>query len=432
MSDEDLDDLAAWLRLSVTPGIGAAGKRHLLAAFGLPARIFAATPAALAATVTPSQAQALGVCPPGLEALLEATWRWLAEDPGQRAVLTLADPRYPAALLQTDDPPLMLYAMGAALATLSGRPCDDSGHVGTGITWPAAIAIVGSRNPTPQGELNARQFARSFAGSGLSVVSGLALGIDAAAHEGALEGALEYAGRPEALSPHAHPGSARAAWATMAVVGTGLDQVYPSRHRELARRIARCGLILSEYPVGTPPLAHHFPRRNRIISALGRGTLVVEAAMQSGSLITARYALEQGREVFAIPGSIHSTHARGCHALIKQGAKLVETAQDVIEELGVWEPHPRTPAPAGQRQAAADPGRAPQPAADTSPIEGGALDTERQALLHALGFEPLSLDVLVARTGQKPARLQALLLELELAGLASRMPGGLFQRRVVV
>ena len=172
--------------------------------------------------------------------------------------------------------------------------------------------MVGSRNPTPQGAQNARQFARALAGGGVTIVSGLALGIDAAAHEGALDG------------------SAPGALATIAVIGTGIDRVYPRQHRDLAHRIAGRGLIVSEYPIGTPPLAHNFPRRNRLIAGLSQGTLVVEAALQSGSLITARLASEQGKEVFAIPGSIHSPQSRGCHALIRQGAKLVETAEDVL------------------------------------------------------------------------------------------------------
>ncbi|RYY72743.1 MAG: DNA-protecting protein DprA, partial [Comamonadaceae bacterium] len=271
--------------------------------------------------------------------------------------------------LQTEDPPLMLYAQGRI-------PAD----------WPDAIAVVGSRNPTAQGLQNAREFSRSFAQAGWTVVSGLALGVDGAAHEGALEGAPE--GR----------------LATIAVVGTGLDRVYPSRHRDLAHRIAERGLILSEYPLGTGPLAENFPQRNRILSALARGTLVVEAALQSGSLITARLAAEQGRDVFAIPGSIHSAQARGCHALIKQGAKLVETAQDVLEELA--------------------PGvHAPAPAAVDAPVPPAS-----SALLDALGWDPTGLDALVARTGIAASTLQAQLLEFELAGRVARLPGGLFQR----
>ena len=218
------------------------------------------------------------------------------------------------------------------------------------------------------------------------MVSGLALGIDGAAHEGALDGA----------DPQ-HPLS------TIAVVGTGLDRVYPSRHLALAHRISQSGLMLSEYPLGTPPLAANFPKRNRLIAGLSRGTLVVEAAQPSGSLITARLAAEQGKEVFAIPGSIHAPQSRGCHALIKQGAKLVESAQDVLEELHFQ------PAPCGPDSAAPDP-------------------ADPDGVLTALGFDPAGLDALVARTGIDAATLQVRLLELELDGLVARLPGGLFQR----
>ncbi len=216
--------------------------------------------------------------------------------PESRQIVTLGDAALPAGAAQTADPPLLLYAQGR---------CE--------LLHARAVAIVGSRNPTPQGIDNARAFAGHLSQAGLTIVSGLALGIDGAAHEGALDG----------------PGS------TIAVVGTGLDRVYPTRHRELAHRIASEGLMVSEFPLGTPPLPPNFPLRNRIIAGLTRGTLVVEAALQSGSLITARLALEAGREVFAIPGSIHSPQSRGCHALIKQGAKLVDGAEDVLEELHV-------------------------------------------------------------------------------------------------
>ncbi len=374
----DRDELAAWLRLVLTPQVGNTSARRLLAAFGLPQRVFEAHPAAVAEVVPPVQAKALCSRPAPLDELIEATTRWLAEQPGERRVITLGDADYPAGLLQTEDPPLMLYATGASLA--DGKP----------LAWPEAIAVVGSRNPTPQGAANARQFALTFAQAGWTIVSGMALGVDAAAHEGALDGA------------------AAAGLATIAVVGTGLDRVYPRQHRELAHRIASCGLILSEYPLGTPPLAENFPRRNRIISGLSRGTLVVEAALQSGSLITARMAVEQGRDVFAIPGSIHSPQARGCHALIKQGAKLVETAQDVLEELAPGHAPALPSAPADARP--------PPPSADADVV------------LQACGFDPVSFDALAARTGFATPALQALLLELELRGVIARMPGGLFQR----
>ncbi len=363
------EELAAWLRLAMTPGVGRGSARKLLAAFGLPPNIFEQKADALHAVVNAPQVQALRTEPVGWPAQVETTWDWLRQDPSRR-LLTLADPAYPPALLQTEDPPLMLYVSGVALKE-----------------WPRAVSVVGSRNPTPQGANNAREFARSFAQAGWTVVSGMALGIDAAAHEGALDGAA--------------PGQV----ATIAVVGTGLDRVYPGQHHQLAHRIAEHGLLVSEYPLGTPPLAENFPQRNRIISALGQGTLVVEAALRSGSLITARQAAEQGREVFAIPGSIHSPQARGCHELLRQGAKLVETAQDVMEELApAAPPKPRVPASAPA-----------SPAAESS-------------LLQALGHDPVGLDSLIARTGTSAADLQAQLLELELEGHVARLPGGLFQR----
>jgi DNA processing protein len=252
--------------------------------------------------------------------------------------------------------------------------------------------VVGSRNPTPQGAINARQFAQALARVGVTIVSGLALGVDAAAHEGALEGAPD------------------GQLATIAVVGTGLDRVYPRQHRDLSHRIAQRGVLLSEYPLGTPPMSANFPKRNRIIAGLGCATLVVEAALQSGSLITARQASEQGKDVFAIPGSIHSTQAKGCHALIKQGAKLVESAQDILEELGAAVGPP--PDPSGA-----------QP--EGLPDSGDGND-----LLEAMGFGPMGLDALQARTGLDTATLQAQLMELELLGQLARMPGGLFQRLV--
>lgn len=257
--------------------------------------------------------------------------------------------------------------------------------------------MVGSRNPTPQGLLTARQFARALSAAGLTVVSGLALGIDAAAHEGALEGCPE--------------GTAQLA--TVAVIGTGIDRVYPRQNRDLAHRIARRGLIVSEYPIGTPPLAANFPRRNRLISAFAQGTLVVEAALQSGSLITARLAGEQGKEVFAIPGSIHGTQSRGCHQLIRQGAKLVESAQDILEELRL---PPRT---GGEVGAATE----TTPQSTDDPSESG-----NDPLLTAMGADPVSLDALQARCGLPTPELQARLLELELEGRLARLPGGLFQR----
>ncbi len=288
---------------------------------------------------------------------------WLQGD-ASRHVVALGEPAYPTALLETADPPLLLYAQGR-VELLSA----------------ASIAVVGSRNPSAQGSDNARAFAKHLSQAGLTVVSGMALGIDGAAHDGALAGA----------------GS------TIAVMGTGADRIYPARHRALAHRIASEGLLLTEFEIGTPPLAENFPQRNRIIAGLARGTLVVEAALPSGSLSTARAALEAGREVFAIPGSIHSPQSRGCHALIKQGAKLVESAEDITSELQ-WKSNASTPN-------------------DAAPTAG------ETPLLRALGHEPATLDALGALTGMSAADLNAQLLELELDSRVARLPGGLFQRR---
>ncbi|MGS5089503.1 DNA-processing protein DprA [Hydrogenophaga sp. A37] len=360
----DREALAGWLRLLLTPGVGNDTARRLLTAFGLPSGVWAQSSSAWQTVTNARTARAMQSIPDALEPAIDRLTAWLDESPAHQ-VLTLADAHYPAALLNTADPPLMLY--------LRGQP--------EVLDHPRKLAIVGSRNPTPQGEANARQFARSLGEAGVCVVSGLALGVDGAAHAGALEG-----------------GST-----TIAVVGTGLDTVYPRRHDALASRIAERGLLISEYPLGTAPLAANFPQRNRIIAGLSQGTLVVEAAVRSGSLITARFAAEQGREVFAIPGSIHAPQSRGCHALIRQGAKLVESAQDILEDLRIAEP-------AGHRT---EPGQAETPVDD---------------LLHAVGHDPVSFDALQARTGLDTATLQARLLELELEGEVGRMPGGLLQR----
>lgn len=385
------DELAAWLRLTLTPGIGPVSTRGLLAAFGLPDEVFRQSDAALRQVVGEKQTLALRQEPPELPSLLETTWQWmLAPDAsGGRAVVTWGDPSYPAALLAIEDPPPLLYLLGTGATRTGLAPAMRE-------QLARSIAVVGSRNPTPQGLQHARGFARACSEAGLAVVSGLALGIDGAAHEGALEGATP---------------APQAALATVAVVGTGLDRVYPRRHQALAHRIARQGLLISEYPLGTPPLAQNFPRRNRLISGLARGTLVVEAALQSGSLITARMAAEQGKEVFAIPGSIDSPQARGCHALIKQGAKLVESAADIFEELRL--PAPLRPASAGEQEQALV-------ANDSS--EGG------DELLQALGHGPAGFDTLVARTGLATSELQGRLLTLELDGRIGRLPGGFFQR----
>ena len=383
----DHDELGAWLRLTLTPGIGNGAARRLLARFGLPQAIFQQTEAALQLCVPAAQAKALRETPQGWEALWQTTAQWLANAAPQgsaRAIVSLGDLRYPQALLDTEDPPLLLYLMGPA-SLLEHQPFPSD----------RCLAVVGSRNPTAQGAENARLFARALCGAGLTIVSGLALGVDAAAHEGALEAAT----------------SAGTMAATIAVVGTGLDRVYPRKNLDLAHRIAAHGLIVSEYPLGTPPLPGNFPKRNRIISGLSQGTLVVEAALASGSLITARMAAEQGREVFAIPGSIHAPQSRGCHALIRQGAKLVESAQDVLEELKI----PATTVPGLPQEGVNAPGAA-------------ASDETEDPVLAALGYDPMGLDALIARTGMDASTLQVALLELELDGRIARLPGGLFQR----
>ena len=380
----DRDELSSWLRLELTPGVGNTTARQLLAAFGLPHQVFEASPNSLEQVVSARLRAALQQEPAALPTLLETTWQWLQDNPQQHRVLVLGDPAYPQTLLNMEDPPLLLYGMGAVGAWASA---------GLNAATLQSLAVVGSRNPTPQGAANARAFAQALAEAGLTIVSGLALGVDGAAHEGALDGAAD------------------GQLATIAVVGTGLDRVYPRQHRDLAHRIAQRGILISEYPLGTPPISANFPKRNRIIAGLARGTLVVEAALKSGSLITARLASEQGKDVFAIPGSIHSTQARGCHALIKQGAKLVESAQDILEELGTLTPELFPPA--------------------NGPLPTVSAEAEDE-LLGALGFGPLGLDALQARTGLDIATLQARLMEFEILGQVSRLPGGLFQRLVSV
>ena len=357
------DDLDAWLRLLRTPGVGRERARKLLAACGSPDGVLTAGVAAQRALVGEAVATALALVPERHDEQLAATRAWLAGDSG-RHVIVLGDAAYPPALLETPDPPLLLYAQGRLE-----------------LLCAPALAVVGSRNPTVQGADNARAFSTHLSHAGLTIVSGLALGIDGAAHEGGMAGA----GR------------------TIAVMGTGADRIYPARHRTLAHRIADEGLLLTEFEIGMLPLAENFPQRNRIIAGLARGTLVVEAALPSGSLTTARAAVEAGREVFAIPGSIHSPQSRGCHALIKQGAKLVESADDVLGELqwGIRLP---------QREAA---------------MARSAGDS----VLDALGHESATLDAIGARTGLGAPELAARLLELELDGRVARLPGGLYQRR---
>jgi DNA processing protein len=384
------DELAAWLRLLLTPGVGNQTARRLLALCGLPQHIFG-QPAVWQGHVNAAQAAALLREPADLPALVQATWQWLHSPAGDgvaRRILTLADSAYPRALLATDDPPLLLHAMGMAEVLAQDQP----------FAALRCVAMVGSRTPTAQGLQHAHQFGRALREAGCCVVSGMALGIDAAAHEGALADAPAHT------------------LATVAVVGTGLDRVYPARHHALAQRIARQGLLLSEFPLGTPALAHHFPKRNRIIAGLAQGTLVVEAALKSGSLITARLAAEQGREVFAIPGSIHAPQVRGCHALIRQGATLVETVHDILQELP----------PQERPSAMPQPSTAPTTMAPTE--RTAVTDDAQDPLLCALGWDPMGLDALQARTGMDTATLQARLLEYELAGAVARLTGGRFQR----
>jgi len=373
-------ELSAWLRLTLTPGVGNDTARKLLAAFGSAEAVFEQSQTALRQLGSDKLVSAIITEPLKLPELLQATVDWLAGG-DDRIVAPIGSMHYPATLLDIEDPPLVLYMLGSQL----NRAQADINNVAL------SLAIVGSRNPTPQGESNARQFAKAFAEQGLCIVSGLALGVDGAAHDGALLGGGQ----------------------TIAVVGTGLDRVYPKKHLALAHRIADNGLIISEFPIGTPPLNANFPKRNRIISGLSVGTLVVEAALKSGSLITARLASEQGKDVFAIPGSIHSPQSRGCHYLIKQGAKLVETAQDVMEELRI--PLASVTPPLD------DDDEVPEGFSSSSP-EGDS------SFLSALGFDIVSLDALQARTGLPTPELQAKLLELELDGFVTRLPGGLFQR----
>lgn len=358
--------LRAWLILARTPGLGFARFQALHHACGSVEGIVSAPRGRLAsAGLSPKACDYLAAAPD-----VDADLAWLSDDPARHA-LSLDDPRYPARLRDTPSPPLVLWVLG-----------DPD------VLDVPQVAMVGSRNPSPQGRENAQAFAAAFARRGLAVTSGLALGIDGAAHQGALDG--------DGL--------------TVAVCGTGLDRVYPARHRDLAHAIASEGALVSEFGPGMGPRAENFPRRNRIISGLSLGTLVVEAARQSGSLITARMAMEQGREVFAIPGSIHNPLARGCHALIRDGAKLVETAADVLEELAG---QIRMPMPPGATQAPADPAGAPA-------------DGDYAALLAALGDAPATVDQLVERSGLTAPEVSSMLLMLELEGRIAPAPGGGF------
>lgn len=379
---------AAWLRLSLTPGVGPASARRLLGAFGLPEEIFAARFDAVSRIIGATLARSLLDADPARERAVGQALEW-SSMAGHR-LLVLGDPDYPARLLETADPPVLLYLRGepAALA----RP---------------ALAIVGSRAPSAGGTSNASAFARAVGDAGLTVVSGLARGIDAAAHAGALA----------------------TAGGTVAVLGTGVDLVYPAAHSGLADAIvAAGGAVISEMPLGFGPRKTSFPRRNRVIAGLSLGVLVVEAAVRSGSLITARQALEAGREVFAIPGSIHSPLARGCHLLIRQGARLVEGTDDILDELAPQLPLPL--AGAGTRRRAALSAGAALPDGARIPNEPRPTDPAvPDPLLERMGWDPVGIDTLVSRQAGDSASVAARLLELELAGRVDRMVDGRFQRR---
>lgn len=365
----DATELRYWLALVRMPGVGPVTAQILLEQWGTPRQLFEAGKEGLKGLGQLSGLSVSYLQTPDWQAV-EDDLRWLAL-PNCHAV-TLQDAAYPPLLKQISDPPLVLFIQGDP-ALLAAQQ----------------LAIVGSRNPTAAGEQTAAEFAQHLAGVGLTITSGLAVGIDAAAHRGALSGGGH----------------------TIAVAGTGLDRVYPARHRELAHEIANCGALVSEFPPGTPPRPEHFPRRNRLISGLSLGTLVVEAAPQSGSLITARLAAEQGREVFAIPGSIHNPLARGCHNLIRQGAKLVETTQDILEELGALYER-------GERRSL--PGTTESPGEDKP--------QEIRNLLDHIGFEPTGVDTLVERSGLTADLVSSMLVVLELHGQIVSAPGGLYTR----
>lgn len=361
-----MNERAYWLALHRAPGIGSASFCRLLKEYSSPAAVFAAS-GKIAGLSDETQRY---LRQPDWEAV-EQDLRWL-EQPG-RYLLTLADRGYPALLREIPDPPPVLFVHGDS--SLLSLP---------------QLAIVGSRNPSPAGAEVAAQFANYLARSGLVISSGLALGIDAAAHQGALA----------AKAP------------TIAVAGTGLDRVYPARHRALAHAISEGGALVSEFPIGTPPLPQNFPRRNRLISGLSLGVLVIEAALQSGSLITARLGAEQGREVFAIPGSIYNPLARGCHRLIREGAKLVEAAQDILEELGSL---------IGATTEL-------QSREEFKETNASTKDPEYQLLLDNLGYDPLPIDILVERCRLTAEEVSSMLLVLELQGLITALPGGRYFR----
>jgi DNA processing protein len=359
--------LASWLRLTLTPGLGAAALRGMLQKFGLPQNVLARNSFELSGYASATSLTALSSREVGHA--VEKALEWAAQ--AGHFITTLADETYPRALLEITDPPPLLYAVGRIE-----------------LLQRTSLAVVGSRNATAQGEENAERFAQSLSEAGLTIVSGLALGIDAAAHRGGLS----------------------ASGSTIAVLGTGVDVVYPRRNSALAAQIAERGLLVSEFPLGTAPAAYNFPRRNRLISGLARGCLVVEAAAASGSLITARAAADQGRDVFAIPGSIHSPLSKGCHALIKSGAKLVESSDDVLAEL------------AGFRQS----GYASTTKAGTR-IPTGSSPAD-SGLLAQMGHDPVDIDSLCSRANMSAEQVSSQLLRLEIDGRITALPGGLYQR----
>lgn len=368
-------DCVYWLRMHEIQGLGRQTTYQLLKAFGSAEAIFAASHANLRKVVSDDIANQIKA--ETVSDQIKITLEWLAEP--NNHLITLADEDYPRLLLETPDPPPILFAKGQ-LSCLQ-QP---------------SIAIVGSRNPTAQGEKNAHDFAMLLAEFGFTIVSGLAIGIDAAAHRGAL----------------ASNGK------TIAVVGTGLDIVYPAKHRELAHEIIKQGLLISEFSLGTPSLPQNFVQRNRVISGLSMGCLVVEASLQSGSLITAKFATEQDRDVFAIPGSIHSPQSKGCHQLIKQGAKLVDAVQDIVHELKSEHFVSLAAMPLKKNFT---------PAKNTSPEEIPHAD---KALLDLMSFEPVTVEYLLQHSGLTSDTLSSILISLELDNKIASMPGGRYQRIV--
>ena len=367
MAEHLQTELASWLAVHSSPGIGASTFLKLLSIFEHPRNILESSR---------SQLSECTLKPQSIDSLLSPNWQQIEKDcawleANQASVITLADEQYPSLLKEISDPPPLLFVLG------------DKSLLST-----EQIAIVGSRTPTPMGEQTAEDFAKTLAEVGWTITSGLALGIDSACHRGALK------------AENGH---------TIAVIGTGIDRVYPARNRDLAHQIAQTGAIISEFPLGTAPVPGNFPRRNRIISGMSRGVVVVEAALRSGSLITAKQALEQGREVFALPGSIHNPLSRGCHSLIRQGAKLVETAEHIYEELIEILPH--------RPQVSSE-------SSNSNKTDSNELDAEYQTVLKHVGFEPTAVDTVVEQSGLTADAVCSMLLVLELQGYIVSTHGG--------